>query len=76
MDWGLVQNDDGTFLPFPFSHPADVRAITPMLRFTVPPYRLWLQRIDLCDDNLRNTLDWVERVNTALFRRFDKLYDE
>jgi len=76
MDWGLVRNDDGTFSAFPFSHPADVRAITPMLRFTVPPYRLWLQRIDAYDGNLRRTLDWVERVNAALFRRFDKLYDE
>ena len=37
--------------------------------------RLWLQRIDAYNENLKNVLDWVERVNTTLFRIFDKTYD-
>jgi hypothetical protein len=45
------------------------------LRFTNKPYRLWLQRIDAYDENLQSLLDWVDRVNIALFRQFDEKYD-
>lgn len=75
MDWCLDKNDDGTFSPFPFHHSADIRFVSPTMRFTNKPFRLWLQRIDAYDDDLRNLLDWVERVNTALFRKFDDKYD-
>ena len=76
MDRCLLRNDDGTFSTFPFYHPADIRYVTPILRFTIEPFRLWLQRIDAYDENLRNVLDWVERVNdTVLFRQFDAKYD-
>jgi len=75
MDWCLVKYDDGTFSPYPFSHPADVRYVTPTLTFTNKPFRLWLQRIDAFDDNLRCLLDWIERVNIALFRKFDSQFD-
>jgi len=27
------------------------------------------------DETLRKLLDWIERVNTALFRQFDEMYD-
>lgn len=75
MDWCLAKKEDGTFSAYPFHHPADIRYVTPTLKFTNRPFRLWLQRIDAYDDNLRNTLDWVERVNTALFMKFDESYD-
>jgi hypothetical protein len=75
MDWCLIENDDGTFKAYPFYHPADVRYVSPTLRFTNKPFRLWLQRIDAYDENSQNLLDWVERVNTALFRQFDSRYD-
>lgn len=75
MDWCLVKNEDGTFSAFPFHHPPDVRFIMPTLKFTNPPFRLWLQRIDAYDENFRNLLDWIERVNTALFMAFDQKYD-
>ncbi|WP_372922625.1 DUF5677 domain-containing protein [Roseovarius sp.] len=75
LDWCLVRNEDGTFSPYPFYHPADVRFICPTLKFTNKPFRLWLQRIDAYDDNLGSVLDWIERVNLALFRKFDTLYD-
>jgi len=75
MDWCLVRNDDGTFSPYPFHHPADIRYVTPTLKFTNKPFRLWLQRIDAYDEGLHNLLDWVERVNTALFEKFDDKYD-
>lgn len=75
MDWGLTRNEDGTFLPYSLYHPADVRFIAPILRFTIEPFRLWLQRIDAYDDGLKGVLDWIEKVNVALFRKFDQHYD-
>ena len=75
MDWGLVRNDDGTFSAFTDYHPADIRYVTPIVKFTIRPFRLWLQRIDAYDDNFKGTMDWIERVNTRLFRTFDSLYD-
>lgn len=45
MDFCLVRNEDGSFPPFPFSHPADVRYVSPTIKFTNGPFRLWLKRI-------------------------------
>ncbi len=75
MDWCLIRNEDKTFSSYPFHHPADIRCVTPTLKFTNKPFRLWLQRIDAYDENLRNVLDRVERVNKALFTQFDEKYD-
>ncbi|MGC1779287.1 MAG: DUF5677 domain-containing protein [Xanthobacteraceae bacterium] len=75
MDWCLIKNDDGTFSAYPFHHPADIRFVAPTLTFTNKPFRLWLQRIDAYDENLSSVLNWVERVNTALFGQFDEKYD-
>ncbi|KQQ58165.1 hypothetical protein ASF69_11990 [Rhizobium sp. Leaf311] len=77
MDWGLVRNDDGTFSAFTEHHPADIRFVTPIIRFTIRPFRLWLwlQRIEVYDSNFKGTMDWIERVNTRLFGRFDDLYE-
>lgn len=75
MDYCLRKNDDGTFSAYPFYPPVDVRYVTPILKFTHRPFVLWLQRIDAYDDNLKNVLEWVERVNTALFMQFDRYYD-
>jgi len=75
MDWGLVRNDDGTFSAFTDHHPADIRYVVPVVKFTIRPFRLWLQRIDVYDDNIKGTMDWIERVNTRLFHSFDALYD-
>lgn len=74
MDWGLVRNEDGTFSAFTDYHPADIRFVTPIVNFTIKPFRMWLQRIEAFDDNFRGTMDWIERVNTRLFRTFDTLY--
>lgn len=76
MDWGLVRKDDGTFSAYPFSHSADIRFVSPTLRFTNEPYRLWLKRIDAYDENLENVLVWIERINAMLFRSFDEKYGE
>ena len=76
MDWCLSKNSDGTFSAYPFSHPADIRFVSPTLTFTNKPFRLWLQRIDAYEDALGGVLDWVERVNAALFRQFDERYGD
>jgi len=76
MDWCLARNEDGSFSTYPFHHPADIRCVTPTLRFTNKPFRLWLQRIDAYDENFGHLLDWVERVNAALFKKFDEMFDE
>lgn len=74
MDWGLVRNDDGSFSAFTDYHPADIRFMAPILNFTLRPFRMWLDRIDVYDDNIKGTIDWIERVNTRLFHTFDDLY--
>jgi len=75
MDWCLTKNGDDTFSAFLFSHPADIRYVTPTLRFTNTPFRLWLKRIDAYDVNLQNVLDWIERINSVLYNKFDVLFD-
>lgn len=76
MDFDLVLNDDEAFSVYPFSHPADIRYVTPLLRFVVPAYRLWLKRIDAFDDNFERLMSWIDKVNAALYQRFDALYEE
>lgn len=74
MDYDLIRNEDGTFSVFPFYQPADIRYVTPLLRFVGPAYRLWLQRIGADDAGLEKVLDWADRVNRALYRKFDEKY--
>lgn len=74
VDWSLLRNADGTFSTFPFHHPPDVRYVTPLLRFTNEPFRLWLQRIDCYDQNNHNVLDWIERINAIIYEAFDEKY--
>lgn len=75
MDYSLSQNADGTYSAYPFFQPADIRFVSPTLRFAHKPFRLWLQRIEVDDPNLMRALDWIDRVNTAIFRKFDEAYD-
>jgi hypothetical protein len=76
LDWCLFTEPDGTYKANLFSYPADIRFVTPTLKFTILPFRLWLERIDCYDDNTRGVMDWIEKVNTALFMKFDSLFDE
>lgn len=75
IDFCLSRNADSTYSTFPFFQPADVRYVSPTLRFTNQPFRLWLERIEADDPNLVGALDWIDRVNAAIFRRFDEAYD-
>ena len=75
MDYCLSRNSDGTYSPYPFYQPADIRFVSPALRFANKPFRLWLERIGADDPNLVRSLDWIDRVNNAIFRKFDAVYD-
>jgi hypothetical protein len=61
LDWCLNKRSDGTYTPNLFSYPADVRFVAPTLRFTNPPFRQWLERIDCYDEDTRGVLDWIDK---------------
>jgi hypothetical protein len=50
--------------------------VVPTLKFTITPFRLWLERIDVYNDDIRGLMDWIERLNVILFRKFDAMFDE
>lgn len=76
LDWCLTKESDGTYRANLFSYPADVRFVAPTLKFTNTPFRLWIERIDVYDENTRGLLDWIEKVNATLFYKFDAMFDE
>lgn len=76
LDWCLIREADGTFRANLFSYPADIRFVTPTLKFTNTSFRLWLERIDVYDENTRCVLDWIEKVNETLYVKFDAMFDE
>jgi hypothetical protein len=76
LDWCLTRKSDGTFQANPFSYPADIRFVVPTLKFTNNSFRLWAQRIEIYDEEIHSLLDWVEKVNSILYMKFDQLFDE
>lgn len=76
MDFCLVRNEDRTFSAFPFFQPADIRYVTPLLRFVSPAYRLWLRRIGAEEAGLQQILDWADKVNAALYKKWDEVFDD
>lgn len=75
LDWDLAEQD-GTFRGYPLFHPPDVRFVSPLLVFSTPAYRQWLERIELADSPLMEALDWAERFNATVFQKFDELYGD
>lgn len=67
----FLGNEDGTFTCNPFSHEPDARYVAFTLKFANKPFRLWIQRVHVYAEELRAVLDCVDRVNTALFCKFD-----
>jgi hypothetical protein len=76
LDWCLTREPDSTYKANLFSYPADVRFVGPTLRFTNKPFRLWLERIEAYDEDTRGLLDWIEKLNAILFRKFDAMFGE
>lgn len=75
MDWCLTKNEDGTFSSYSLFHSADIRLVSPLIKFLMPPYSLWLKRIGVDDEYLMDILSWAEKFNEFLFHKFDNLYD-
>jgi len=75
LDFDLVRNEDGTYSPYPFYQPVDVRFVTPILRLTNDPYLLWLERIDCKNEYIEKIFKWIENINKRLFIAFEETYD-
>lgn len=76
QDWCLTRQADGTYKANLFSYPADARFLVPVVHYTNEAFRLWAQRVDVYDDNMRQLLDWIEKVSKASFHAFDTMFDE
>ena len=75
MDWCLSRNDDCTFSAFAPYHGVDARLILPLVRYSMRPYVLWSDRIQIQDDSLRQTFDRMREYSRSIYRRFNELYD-
>ena len=75
MDYSLRKLEDGTFSVYPYFQPADIRFVTPTLNFCNPPFRSWLKRIEVDEPYVFDALNLIDRVNKAIFIRFDEEYD-
>jgi hypothetical protein len=73
LDWCLSRNDDGTYDPYPFYNPPDIRYMTTTLTFCNKPYKLWLSHIGISGFPL-DILDWIDSVNSILYVNYDRLY--
>lgn len=74
-DWCLSQNDDGTFSARALYVSVDARVILPLVRYATPPYALWIKRIKLPDESLRQTVNRIQHYAHTIFLRFEELYD-
>ena len=75
MDWCLSRNDDGTLSAFALFVGVDARSILPLVRYATPPYALWVEKLQLQDKSLRQTLDRVQEYSRTIYFKFDELYD-
>ena len=75
MDWCLSRNSDGTFSTYASFVDADARTILPLVRYATPPYVLWIERIELQDNSLRQILDRIHHHAVTIYTKFDELYD-
>lgn len=75
LDWCLTRQTDGTYKPYLFSYPADIRFMSPTVMFTNKPFREWARRVDIHDGDIKKLLNWIETLNTLIFRRFDAMFD-
>lgn len=75
LDYCLIRNDDGTYKAFPHYQPAEIRYVCPTIYFANKPFRLWLNRRDM-EREFGEILDWIDRVNNQLYRRYDESFDK
>ena len=75
MDWSLSRNDDCTFSAFALYRSVDARLILPLVRYATPPFVLWIDRIQIRDDAMRQVLDRIDDYSHSIYLRFEEFYD-
>lgn len=73
LDWSLRKNDDGSFSAKTSFTSVDTRLILPLVRYSIPPYELWIKK-ELRNEFLLNTLERIQDYSSALYSIFDNLY--
>ena len=73
VDWSLTQHGDGTFSPRYELDSAPIGFVSLLLPFSTPPYRLWTERIQVDNDNISQTLNWMDKFNSVLLEKYDYL---
>ena len=76
IDFDLIRNGDGTYSPFPFYQPVDIRFVTPVLRLANDAYLLWLERICVQSQYIEAVFKWIETINVKLFLAFEETYNQ
>lgn len=75
MDWCLRRNEDQTYSTFSDFHKPDVRTVAPLIHWSTPPYGLWINRIEIEDQDLIEILDWIRKFNYRIYLTFEHLFD-
>ena len=73
VDWSLTQHRDGTFSPRYELDSAPIGFVSLLLPFSTPPYRLWVERIQVDDHNISQALNWIDKFNSVLLEKYDYL---
>ena len=74
LDWCLSRNDDGTFSSCPLLVGVDARVLLPLVRYTTPPYALWLKKIGLMEDTKQRIFDRIQDYSHRIYENFEELY--
>lgn len=74
LEFDLTLNQDNTYNIHPFFIEPDIRYIASMLVFTSKPYELWLNKIEVIEEDVNIVLDFMSAMNTSIFLRFNELY--
>ncbi len=75
VDWSLTQHRDGTFSPRYELDSAPIGFVSLLLPFSTPPYRLWVERIQVDNDNISLALNWIDKFNSVLLEKYNYLLD-
>ncbi len=73
VDWSLTQHRDGTFSPRYELDSAPIGFVSLLVPFSTPPYRLWVERIQIGNDNISHALNWIDKFNSVLLEKYDYL---
>lgn len=74
MDWCLSRKEDGTFSAYALYRRADARVMLPLVRYATPPYVLWIDRLQLQDESLRETLVRIDDRSRSIYLKFEEFY--